>query len=295
MNTLVARCLPLCPLVLPFLALCTSVRAQEPTTRAFEPEKVVNGSFGVDFTTAYYFRGILQENQGVISQPWVELGYNLFTADGDDTLKNVDLAFGLWNSLHDGPTGGAGGIWYESDFYATLTAGFSEHLTLGTTYTAYTSPNDSFGTVQELAFSVGLDDSDLWGGSFSLKPSFLFAFELTGQADAGSGRGKYAQFGIEPSFEAGQLGGQPITISVPVTVGLSLKDYYEFGTGNDETLGYVDVGVVISSPLHFLPSRMGPWGASFGVHALMLGDTNEALNNDEGTEVIASFGLSTTF
>ena len=62
MNTLVARYLPLCPLVLPFLELCTSVRAQEPSTRAFEPEKVVNGSFGVDFTTAYYFRGILQEN-----------------------------------------------------------------------------------------------------------------------------------------------------------------------------------------------------------------------------------------
>ncbi|MCC7066124.1 MAG: hypothetical protein IT456_25230, partial [Planctomycetes bacterium] len=257
------------------------------------PAKVVSGSLGVDFTTAYFFRGILQEDQGVIAQPWVELGYGLYSAD--EGIKSLDLTFGLWNSLHDGPTGGAGSPWYESDFYVGLSAAVGDRLTIGSTYTSYYSPNATFGTVQELAFSVGLDDSDLWGGSFSLKPSFLFAFELTGQADAGSGRGKYAQFGIEPSFEAGQLGGQPITISVPVTVGLSLKDYYEFGTGNDETLGYVDVGLVVSSPLHFLPSRMGPWGASFGVHALMLGDTNEALNNDEGTEVIASFGLSTTF
>ena len=42
-------------------------------------------------------------------------------------------------------------FWYEADhLYAGAT--LWENVTLGLTYTAYTSPNDSFGTVQELAF-----------------------------------------------------------------------------------------------------------------------------------------------
>lgn len=290
MRILISSCFFLSP-----LALSPLIRAQDPSPRQIVPEKVVNGSFGVDFTSAYYFRGILQENQGVIAQPWVELGYNLFTAEDDSTLKSIDLTFGLWNSLHDGPTGSADGIWYESDFYASLSAGLDERVTLGTTYTSYTSPNASFGTVQELAFSIGLDDSDLFGNSFSLKPSFLFAFELTGQADAGATRGKYAQLGIEPSFSAGKIGDLRITITLPVTVGLSMKDYYEFGTGSDKTFGFVDAGIVASSPLTLLPSRMGPWDASLGLHAVFLGDSTKALNHDEGTELIVSFGLSTTF
>lgn len=101
------------------LALISAALAAVPVVAQEQgaPEKFVSGSMGVDFTTAYFFRGIVQENQGVISQPWVELGYNLHSAD--EGLKSVDLVFGVWNSLHDGPTGGAGGIWYESDFYAS--------------------------------------------------------------------------------------------------------------------------------------------------------------------------------
>jgi hypothetical protein len=39
-----------------------------------------------------------------------------------------------------------GKLWYESDFYATLGLGFGGGVALGTTYTAYTSPNNGFTT-----------------------------------------------------------------------------------------------------------------------------------------------------
>lgn len=258
------------------------------------PAPVAKGSMGVDLTTAYFFRGILQEDQGVIAQPWIELGYDIGDLGGG--LHDGELVFGLWNSLHDGPTGGAGGPWYESDFYIGLHSSVGEKWSAGATYTAYASPNGSFGTVEELAFSLGFDDAEeSWtpvvGG---LQPSVLVAFEVDGQADAGTHLGTYAQLSVEPSFALGRAGDLDVLLSVPVTLGLSLRDYYEVG-GSDDFFGFLDVGAVASSDLPFLPAGMGPWQGSIGLHMLLLGDKNELRNGGDAAEFILSFGLSTTF
>ena len=275
------------------LLLSSMVVAQE---QAAAPEKVVSGSYGLDITSAYYFRGIPQENQGAIVQPWVTLGYSLY--EGDSGVKSLDLNFGLWNSLHDGPTGSGGSqaMWYESDFFAGLTAKIADRWTAGSTYTAYHSPNARFGTVQEIAFSVGFDDNGLLGETFGgLQPSALIAFETSGQADAGAKVGVYGQLAIAPSFEAGKLGDMDVTLSIPVTVGLSLSDYYEFGSGSDDSLGYLQVGVKASMPLSFMPARLGPWDGSIGLHYLALGDNNETLNGGDAGEIVFTLGLSTSF
>src|SRR5688572_4132182 len=119
---------------LPFvfaLFLPTVLVAQDPEPRPVKraeppPNRYVKGSFGIDFTNQYFFRGILQENQGIIAQPWFALGYDLYEDDDGGVVRDVDLTFGLWNSLHDGPTGSTGGIWYESDFYTDVAVGVGE-------------------------------------------------------------------------------------------------------------------------------------------------------------------------
>ena len=81
---------------------------------------------------------------------------------GDGGLKSVGLNVGSWNSLHTGSAGcdgPSGKLWYEGDFYATLGLGFGGGVSLGTTYTAYTSPNNMFSTVKEIAFKLGVDDT----------------------------------------------------------------------------------------------------------------------------------------
>src|SRR5512147_1578110 len=50
-----------------------------------------------DFTTAYFFRGILQERNGFIWQPSAELTFNLWKGDGP--LHSVALGMGIWNSF----------------------------------------------------------------------------------------------------------------------------------------------------------------------------------------------------
>src|ERR1051325_2407843 len=108
----------------------------------------------VDFTNAYMFRGIRQDDTRLIIQPSAEMDIALQSADKG--LKRTSLNFGTWNSLHTGDAGlrsatsGLGcacnKIWYESDFYTTLAFGFTAG-SLGITYTAYTSPNAGFKTV----------------------------------------------------------------------------------------------------------------------------------------------------
>ena len=80
---------------------------------------------GIDFLNAYLFRGIPQDDTGVVMWPYGDLGIALHSGDG--IFKSVGVNVGLWNSLHTGDAGldgPSGKLWYESDFYATLRARF---------------------------------------------------------------------------------------------------------------------------------------------------------------------------
>lgn len=259
---------------------------------------VVHGAFGIDFTNQYFFRGILQENQGVIAQPWWQLGYGLYE-ERDGSLRKLDLTFGQWNSLHDGPTGTQGGnaMWYRSDFHIGLDGTIGERLGVGVAYAAYHSPNGRFGTVEELIFTAKYDDRAQLVESLAsgLQPRVELAIELDGQSDAGSHVGAYLGLGIEPSFVIGKLGESDMKLSVPTTLGLSLADYFEDNAGNDDFFGYLEVGAVLSTALTFLPARMGPWDGHVGLHWLLLGDNNEDRNVGDTTELVFSFGMSTRF
>jgi hypothetical protein len=266
-----------------------------------QPGAEVSGTWGFDVPTKYFFRGIIQENQGIILQPYLELSYNLMKEEG--TLSELNMTFGVWNSLHEGPSGTGGGtaMWYEGDFYLGFSGKVAEKWTVGTVYTAYHSPNGRFATVQEIAFSAAYDDTGLFGESFpKLNPAATLAFETSGQADAGGSTGIYLQLGIEPSFGIWKNESYDLTLATPVTLGLSLGDYYESPVdGDDSFLGFLDIGGVLSTPLPFMPARLGPWTGNFGLHVLFLGDTNEDFNNAIGSgdavELIASLGMSTTF
>lgn len=247
-------------------------------------------SAGVDFTTAYFFRGIVQEDQGLITQPWVDIGVAL--------SDNLSLNFGLWNSMHDRQTGATSNFsgpdwWYEADLYVSLVCSHVENMEFGLTYTNYSSPNDAFGTISEFAVSASYDDSDGLG----LSPSVTVAIETDGQADGGSNEGIYLEVGIAPSMTLVESQDSPITMTIPVTVGLSLGDYYEdplsAGAADDSNLGYIDVGVDFSMPISCIPADYGSWEASLGVHYLRLTESTENLNaSRKQDEVILSFGIS---
>ncbi len=261
----------------------------------------VSLSMGMDWTTDYFFRGILQEDQDYILQPYAEVTFKLM--EGEGAFTNLGLTVGLWNSLHGGPTGTGGGsstqdprMWYEADFYAKLSATLFEDLTVAMIYTAYTSPNGRFTSVDELAFSFSYNDSKLLG-PFALNPSVLLAFELDGQADGGSDEGTYLQIGLAPSYTFNDKGTYPMTLSLPITLGLSLSDYYErVGVGgDDDTFGYLSIGLAAGVPLKFIPASYGTWTAKASLTFITLGDNLKAVNNGDSSKFIGTLGVAMTY
>ena len=254
---------------------------------------------GVDLTTQYFFRGIVQETKGAILQPWVELTTPITPPTGD---VGIDLTIGLWNSLHTGDTGTGGGTtdpraWYESDFYLGLGAQAGK-VAAAVTYTIYSSPNNSFESVQEFAISFTYDDSADWGTGFAgLNPSATLALETKRQADGGTGAGgTYLELAVEPALALFDDGENSIAVTVPAKLGLSLDDYYEDSTGDDDFYGYFQVGLHAAVPLEsFLPPHFGNWQMSFGIDLLFLGDNTERYNGGDEFETISTLSLSTEF
>jgi hypothetical protein len=243
---------------------------------------------GFDFANAYFFRGIPQDDTGVIMWPFGDLGFALFSGDG--ALKSFGVNIGTWNSLHTGTAGSdgpSGKLWYESDFYAGASFGFGKGTAVGVTYTAYTSPNGLFGTVKELSFKLTVDDSGLLGAA-AVKPYMVLAQELDGQADGGANEGTYLELGIGPGLPLSRA-----SLTVPIKVGLSLSDYYE-GADGDDAFGFFSVAGVVTVPFTSAPTKFGSWNIHGGVEFLMLGDRNEAVFGDS-SHVIGSIGIGLSY
>ena len=262
------------------------------------PAKRVTLTAGVDFVSAYLFRGIFQEDSGVIVPPYVDVGVSVYSGEG--ALKSVTLNGGIWNSLHSGPSGSGNAsiersAWYEADYYGSVTFQVGKWKP-GALFTSYTSPNDAFGTVDELAGVLAYDDS---GSAFPLNPKAIVAFELKGQADGGGGledggnKGTYFELGVRPVLAMSAHPKYPVSLAIPAKIGLSLKDYYQGPTGNNR-FGYFDLGGIVSVPLAFM-NHKSTWDLHGGLDILWLGDNNKALNGGDGVKPVFTIGVGVVY
>ncbi len=205
---------------------------------------------------------------------------------GEGSVKSVGVNVGVWNSLQTGSSGSdgfSGHMHYEEDFYTTLSLGFAKGITFGTTYTAYTSPNLMFNTVNELSFKFAQ------AGRFS--PYAILAFEL-GEfgADGGENKGTYLELGAGPSFPLGSKA----TLTVPVKFGFSLNNYYEL-EGVDNKFGYFDIGGLVTVPISGSSNPLGAWNIHGGVDVLAFGDTTKAFNSGDSSKVVALIGIGVSY
>jgi len=214
------------------------------------------------------------------------------------------LIFGIWNSFHDEHTGASDNghgpsSWFESDLFIELEYEPTHEVELTIGYVVLTFPNDSLPTVQELEFGMHYHDSAVWkdlGLEHGLQPHVLIAIELDGQTDEGSKEGTYLELGIEPSFALID----PVTLTIPVTIGLSLGDFYEDhdspGHADDSLFGFFDIGFELGMPLTIMPADFGQWEVNLGVHYLKLAEATESFNsNKKSDEVIFNVGFSLAY
>ena len=240
----------------------------------------LNGS--MDASNVYLFRGIPQDDTGLILWPAADLGVALRSGGG--AVRSVTVNVGTWNSLHTGITGTdgpSGKLWYESDFWTSVGVGFAGGVNVAATFTAYTSPNGAFPSVKELSLKAAAPVR-------GINPYALVAFELEGQADAGAVEGRYLELGAAPGLSLAGM-----AVAVPVKVGLSLEGYYE-GLRGDERFGFFSIGASLTVPLSSERSRFGRWNAHGGADYVRLGDSN-ALRLGENTKVIISAGIGLSY
>ena len=270
--------------------MAAPVLAQEP---ADPSPRRITFTGGVDFRNAYMFRGIRQDDTGVIGWPHGELGLTVYS--GDSGLKSVRVHAGTWNSLHSGVAGSdgpSGKQWYESDVHATLGLGFGGGVSVETTYTAYVSPNDMFTAVKEMAVRLAVGDRARLGGA-ALRPYALLAFELdtkpgVGQVDGGLHAGKYLELGMAPGYTARRA-----SIAFPTTVGLSLGDYYELA-GTDHAFGFASVASIVTVPFGGT-TKFGAWNLHGGAEYQVLGDTTKAFNRGDASKLLGSIGVGFSY
>ena len=262
-----------------------------PATDANEPSSLTVTA-GVGFSHAYYFRGYLQENDGLISQPSIAVGFPVWTNEAETLTIGAEV--GQWNSFHSAQTGAASGpgTWYESDFWGALTAEFGNATVYGM-YTFYTSPSGAFETIQEL--TVGGSYGFAFGGDenpIGLTVGTLVAMETV---DGPGSTDVYWEVNAELSKDF-TVGERTITMAVPVALGFSLDDYYVDANADNEFFGYASVGLMGSMPINFQNGRYGDWTIQAGVQGLFLtADSLEAINDGESTEVVGTIGLGIDF
>lgn len=283
--------------------VATPMAAAQAQGNAGANNGAVKFNANLDFTTAYFFRGILQQKNGVIAQPSASLDFNLFH-NGSGFVKSADVVLGTWDSVHSKQVNQ--NILFETDYSGGVSLGLPDHFNLSSSYVTLTSPAGAFGDVQEIDTTLSYDDTGMWNDMFggvmkgiSLQPYAMYAVELTGGANhssGGYGYGKYLEAGINPSLTLVHSERYPITLSVPMKVGLSVGNYYQrLGNHQNNVWGYASVGTDLSMPLHCIPARYGQWSVHVGGEYMWLNNDLARANGNNGFQAIGTVGISMSY
>jgi hypothetical protein len=253
---------------------------------------------GLDLVTSYVSRGIVFSDQPS-AQPWAELDVPVVRQREAGFIDSVSAFAGTWSSIHDGAEQvgetRSGNIRpldnvYETDLYAGVRVGFAEHFNSSLRANYYFSPSDSWADIWELDWRISYDDAHHWPKAwdgFQLNPSLRVAKEI---ADDGGPEGWFFRPQIQPSYTFTDMK-QPLTVTVPVVLGLGDNGQYRDAEGNDITFGMVRTGVGVSGPLDWLPEGSGHLSWSAGVDVIIVTDRDINFERDRVTTV-GKVGLS---
>jgi hypothetical protein len=275
------------------LGLAGAAGAEEEAEADAGPLSRFSGSAGVDFTNAYIFRGIVQEDRGFIAQPWAELDYNLYSSE-TGFLRDVTIGGGVWSSFHSEETLAQSSptYLYEVDWYPVVYLTFPAGLSLTTYYYFYDSPNDAFETVQELNLKLAWDDSEALG-RWAVSPYVNLAIE-THRTSFGPDEGVGLQLGLEPTLYELEHDTYPVSFTFPMEAGFSIDDYYEDDNGDENAFGYFTWGLKVSVPLAFIPKELGAWEFAVAGKGFVFSDDLAEVNEDDHLKgvVVGSLGVS---
>jgi hypothetical protein len=279
-------------------------------------------SGGINFTTAYFHRGYLQEDQGVIAQPYLTGSYTV-VRDGDFTIAPY---VGVSSSFHDEHTfnDGSYDAWFECELMGGVVFARGPAF-IDAQYKLYTYPNGAMSQIEEVSVKASADllqlarradrpgdvvllvwaqvakeisdhnDPPPQSASTSPAPHHSPIFHppsgANGETIDMSGQDTYLELGVEPSFKT-RIGNTPVGLAFPIVLGTSLDGYYTQSDGSNDFLGYVSASVEATVPLP-VPERFGAWYLSGTLTYLhLLADSAKFANYGEENEFVGTIGIS---
>jgi hypothetical protein len=138
-------------------------------------------------------------------------------------------------------------------------------------------------------FTVGFNDAGMIKEGFSLNPSIVFHWRYN-EHELQAADGWAIVPGIKPTYTVLTESKYPVTLSVPMNIGMFLDDEFH---GGDDGYGWFSVGVGASIPLNFVPEKYGAWSVSGTVTYYSTDDDTIPGNPEEDFFVTAlSVGMS---
>ncbi len=290
-------------------------------------------AIGVDVPTAYYYRGYLQQDRGLILQPFMTASMNFQPRDGlsiqpyvgwTNTFfgnDNADLSAAHSGGIGRGvrsrvtevpgvppsneptfvidlvPTGGDGRGWYESDIMVGTSIYFKD-LFIDVNYHVHLFPDDVHDTMQEIGGKISYDLARLWDRDTpALNRTFSLrpAFTIyTELSDDNGGEETFMELALEPAWRF-EAFGRRAAITTPIAVSGSPDGYYVDTSFNDEDLGYFSASVKGSISLP-APDNLGKWFLNGSVtYIRMLNEGLEQSNRGDRDDFYASIGIGVSF
>lgn len=242
-------------------------------------------SGGLDFASAYYFRGYQQADHGLIMQPYL----NIFTAHTVSEDLVVRPYVSLFNSTHF-----ASGNRMADMSDVMVGAVTNWHgLAIDSRYAFYTTSPLMRTPVHELGTKVSFDVLSLWDGSESLKPFGLRPFvgvygdwiEEEEKVQA------FVNVGVEPSWRF-EVAGTKVGVGLPIDWGLGGNGYYFHNDGSNAGLGYFSTALTTSVSLP-VSDKYGRWILNTSVQYLRLvADSVQEAASGDSDVAIGKIGLS---
>jgi hypothetical protein len=151
--------------------------------------------------------------------------------------------------------------------------------------------------VQEIGSTLSYDDSSFFTNTpyfNSIAPHVAFFHETD---DLGSHTSPdYIEVGVQPGLKPINIVKVPVTLSVPVTAGLTPNSYYTHTNGHNEVFGFLLVGLKASAPIACVPSSLGSWNINTEVDYIDLNaDSAKAADSGDSSDLVFQLGLSVTF
>ena len=260
-----------------------------------------SGAFKVDFKSQYISYGVVLQDEDLTIQPMLALRYTFYDTRIDhNKLSNINNITGFISSWNDfstnedlsSPTSPYRNF-TESDLVAGVSLTFEDRFNLTTSITALDSPAGAFAPAAFVKAVLSMDDTGMMAENFALKPQLLFIYEIPWEAQIGLQPDAFLfEPGLTPTYTFGADSNLPVTLSLPLRVGLGNK-YYD-----GETYGFFSVGPQFTIPLMALSSNTIKTYVDFGYKYINLGETTTdfILNGNKSSHKhVVNLGLLTTF